>query len=75
MWKSCQDIVTSCKMENCLLLKLLSQTQKNVSEPQTGIEAATFWSPVRRSDHWATRTQMAIMIYDFMDLDDFGKIV
>ena len=28
--------------ENCLLLKLLSQTQKNVSEPQTGIEPATF---------------------------------
>ena len=27
--------------ENCLLLKLLSQTQKNVSEPQTGIEPAT----------------------------------
>ena len=25
-----------------LLLKLLSQTQKNVSEPQTGIEPATF---------------------------------
>ena len=37
----------------------LSQTQKNVSEPQTGIEPATFWSPVRRSNHWATRTQMA----------------
>ena len=27
----------------------LSQTQKNVSEPQTGIESATFWSPVRES--------------------------
>ena len=37
----------------------LSQTQKNVSEPQTGIEPATFWSPVRRSNHWAARTQMA----------------
>ena len=37
----------------------LSQTQKNVSEPQTGIEPATFWSPVRRSNHCATRTQMA----------------
>ena len=24
---------------------------------QTGIEPATFWSPVRRSNHWATRTQ------------------
>ena len=36
----------------------LSQTQKNVSEPQTGIEPATFWSPVRRSNHWATRTRM-----------------
>ena len=45
--------------ENCLLLKLYRKTQKNVSEPQTGIEPATFWSPVRRSNHWATRTQMA----------------
>ena len=27
----------------------LSQTQKNVSEPQTGIEPATFRSPVRAS--------------------------
>ena len=35
----------------------LSQTQKNVSEPQTGIEPATFWSPVKRgSNHWATST-------------------
>ena len=46
-------------LENCLLLKLYRKTQKNVSEPQTGIEPATFWSPVRRSNHWATRTQMA----------------
>ena len=37
----------------------LSQTQKNICEPQTGIEPTTFWSPVRRSNHWATRTQMA----------------
>ena len=36
--------------ENCLLLmQALSQTQKNVSETQMGIEPATFWSPVRRS--------------------------
>ena len=28
--------------ENCLLLKLYRKTQKNVSEPQTGIEPATF---------------------------------
>ena len=34
--------------ENCLLLKLYHK-QKNVSEPQTGIEPAIFWSPVRRS--------------------------
>ena len=46
-------------LENCLLLKLYRKTQKNVSEPQTGIEPATFWSPVRRSNHWATRTQIA----------------
>ena len=37
----------------------LSQTQKNVSEPQTGIKPATYWSLVRRSNHWATRSQMA----------------
>ena len=39
--------------------QVLSQTQKNVSEPQTGIEPTTFWSPVRHPNHWATRTQMA----------------
>ena len=32
--------------------------RKTISEPQTGIEAATFWWPVRRSNHWATKTQM-----------------
>ena len=37
----------------------LSQPQKNVSEPQMGIELATFWSPVRCSNNWATRTPMA----------------
>ena len=46
-------------MENCFATQALSQTQKNVFEPQTGIEPATFWSPVRRSNHWAIRTQMA----------------
>ena len=40
---------------NCLLLKLYLKFRKNVSEPQTGIEPATFWSPVRVcSNHWAT---------------------
>ena len=40
---------------NCLLLKLYRKLRKNVSEPQTGIEPATFWSPVRVcSNHWAT---------------------
>ena len=33
--------------------------RKTISEPQTGIEPATFWWPVRRSNHWATKTQMA----------------
>ena len=28
--------------ENCLLLKLYRKLRKNVSEPQTGIEPATF---------------------------------
>ena len=28
--------------ENCFATQALSQTQKNVSEPQTGIEPATF---------------------------------
>ena len=27
-------------------------TQKMISEPQTGIEPATLWWPVRRSNHW-----------------------
>ena len=47
------------KVGKLLATQALSQTQKNVSEPQTGIEPATFWSPVRRYNHWATRTQMA----------------
>ena len=33
--------------------------RKTISEPQTGIEPATFWWPVRHSNHWATKTQMA----------------
>ena len=38
---------------NYLLLKLNRKNQKNISEPrQTGIEPATFWSPVRRSNHF-----------------------
>ena len=28
----------------------LSQTEKNVSEPQMGIKPATFWSPVKSSN-------------------------
>ena len=32
---------------------------EDVSESQTGIEPATFWSPVRSSNLWATRIQMA----------------
>ena len=47
-----------CKVK-LFATQALSQTQKNISEPQTGIEPATFWSPVRRSNHWATRTRMA----------------
>ena len=44
----------------------LSQTQKNFSEPQTGIEPATFWSPALRcSNHWATRTQMTERRVDY----------
>lgn len=31
----------------------------SVSVPQTGIEPASFWSPVRRSNHCAPKTQMA----------------
>ena len=27
-------------------------------QPPTGIESVTFWSPVRCSNHWATRTQL-----------------
>ena len=35
-----------------------AQYSENDSEPQTGIEPATFWWPVGRSNHWATKTQM-----------------
>ena len=43
---------------NCLLLKLNANSEKCSGIEQTGIEPATFWSHVRRSNHWATRTQM-----------------
>ena len=39
-------IITQVIAFSHFLLKHLSQTQKNVSEPQTGIKPATFWSPV-----------------------------
>ena len=32
--------------------------RKTISEPQTGIEPATFWWPVRHSNDWASETQM-----------------
>ena len=31
---------------------------KTIFEPQTGTEPATFWWPVRRSNQWASKTQM-----------------
>ena len=43
---------------------------ENDSDPQTGIELATFWWPVRRSNYWPTETQMvswgttSIYMYD-----------
>ena len=36
--------------ENCLLLKFLSQTQKNVSEPQTGPGSSMVRASHRRSE-------------------------
>ena len=56
---TCQWTTYTSRISNTLkygklfATQALSQTQKNVSEPQTGIEPATFWSPVRRSNHWA----------------------
>ena len=35
-----------------------SMFRQTTFEPQTGIEPATFWWPVRRYDHRATKTQM-----------------
>ena len=32
--------------------------RKTISEPQTGIKPATSWWLGRRSNHWATKTQM-----------------
>ena len=32
--------------------------RKMVREPHTAIEPATFWWPVRRTNDWATKTQM-----------------
>ena len=33
--------------------------RKTISEPQTGIEPSTFCWPVRRSNHWATKTRLS----------------
>ena len=46
-------LVNKSFKENCFATQALSQTRT------TGIEPATFWSPVGHSNHWATRTQMA----------------
>ena len=35
--------------------------QNTISEPQMEIESATFWWPVRRSNPWATKTQVAAL--------------
>ena len=34
-------------------------SKKMISEPLIGIEPAIFWRPVKRSNRWATKTQMA----------------
>ena len=44
--------------ENVLATQAFTNPE-NISKPQTGIEPATFWSPVGRSNYWATKTQMA----------------
>ena len=36
------DLQLGKSKENCFATQVLSQTQKNVSEPQTGIEPTTF---------------------------------
>ena len=40
----------------CFILSY--STQEKLSESLTGIEPVTCWSPMRRSNHWATCTQM-----------------
>ena len=37
-------------------------SQKMISEPQTGIEAATFWWPVRRSNHWVSSLKIVHLL-------------
>ena len=39
-----------------------SYLRKTISDPQTGIEPATFWRPERRTNHWATEAQMATQV-------------
>ena len=56
VWRLCKTYFKA--WVNCLLLKL--NRKRESQKPQTGIEpAATFWSPVRHSNHWGTGTQMA----------------
>ena len=44
------SVVMEQSLVNCLLLKVYRKLKKNVFGAQTGIEPASFWSPVRRSN-------------------------
>ena len=52
--------VTHCETKvNCLLVKLNRKLRKIFLSPMNmRIEPEIFWPPVRRSNHWATRTQI-----------------
>ena len=45
----------------------LVQTQKIVSEPQTGIELATFRSPVRRSTHRSLLSAIWVLVAQWLE--------
>ena len=78
IWQ-CQAGVLPNKNNEMIEERLSSSIlRKTISEPQTGTEPATFGWPVRRSNHWATKTQMerqdAIVIRR-IGLDDRSSII
>ena len=56
-------------------VRQFSNHRKTVSDSQTGIELATSWWPVKRSNHWVTDTQMASLCASLTYLHDMQIMI